>query len=230
MISKSRASVLRLSGWVETRVKCTWVVGMYVCVCVCVYIHIYDFLPNTWGQMVLTITKPDVSPPLTILTLIKFVWLNLLQSEIHLWDLGIESWTLGKTEKEKMDNDSNQSLSIYLPARTTSGWFMYITTNSITLLDRWHTIPTLQMNTMQPPKPGEVICPGGVAREVLGCQPRLNSNHRQCFPQCLSAPSTQRKQPQSSPRWNCLAMPKVSWIMVLKIREHFDLISFQSFW
>lgn len=29
------------------------------------------------------------------------------------------------------------------------------------------------MNTMQPPKPGEVICPGGVAREVLGCQPRL---------------------------------------------------------
>lgn len=144
--------------------------------------------------MVLTIIKPNATVPLTILTLIIFVWLNLLQSEIHLWDVGIESWTLDKIGNGKMDNGSDQSLSIDVPTRTTSGWFMYITANSITLLGRWHIMPTLQMNTVQLPNLEEVICTGGIVREVLGCQPRLNSNHVQCFPECFSAPLKQRKR------------------------------------
>ena len=149
--------------------------------------------------------------PLTILTLIIFVWLKLLQSEIHLWDVGIESWALDKTGNGKMDNGSDQYLSIDLPTRTTSGWFMYITTNSITLLGRWHIMPTLQMNTMQLPKPEEVICTGGIAREVLGC-----------FPECFSAPLKQRERRLSVDHVGTAGLClNFSWMTVLKIRGCF---------
>ena len=149
--------------------------------------------------------------PLTILTLIIFVWLKLLQSEIHLWDVGIESWALVKTGNGKMDNGSDQYLSIDLPTRTTSGWFMYITTNSITLLGRWHIMPTLQMNTMQLPKPEEVICTGGIAREVLGC-----------FPECFSAPLKQRERRLSVDHVGTAGLClNFSWMTVLKIRGCF---------
>lgn len=118
------------------RKGCTWLDGgsVHVQVCVCVRVtYIYACLPNTWDQIVLTITQPNIAPSVTILTLVKFVWLNLLQSEIHLWGSGFESWTLGKTEKEKM-------------VLTAANGQAYHTVPGLLLSDLWILPLTLQLH------------------------------------------------------------------------------------
>lgn len=99
-----------------------------------------------------------------------------------------------KLEKGEMDNDTKQSLSMQLCARTTSDLRMGSSTYSRTPQGRWCITPLYNWIT-QPPEPGEVICLGGLERGGAGDCPETDSDTGQCFPHCLSASWKHRAAP-----------------------------------